>query len=195
MDLSSVANRGFRDETPEDGQGGWTDEGENDLRWMPTGDWRMNGVPFRIIDPDQNDGKSCVVLKGGMNPNAAFPESVSIPVRQRLSKLHFLHTVTWGTSSGVAFRYILHYADGVTEEVPVVQRESVADWWWLGDLPAAKVAWEGPNPVREEVRVYHAEHEVTHPKGAQAVLDRIVIVSEGGRAIPVVLAITGVYSN
>ncbi|MGC9317417.1 MAG: hypothetical protein ACP5KN_05190, partial [Armatimonadota bacterium] len=195
VDLSEVANRGLRDEVPGDGEGGWTDEGENDMRFLPPGEWRINGVPFRIIDPEENGGRACVVLRGGVQPDPPFPERVSIPVRERLSKLHFLHTVTWGQRSGEVFRYILHYTDGVTEEVPVVQGRSVANWWWLGELPEAKLAWEGPNPAHERVRIWQIEHEITHPAGAQAVLDRIEIASTAGRPIPVVLAITGAYSN
>ena len=195
VDLTAACNRSFTDETPEDGQGGWTDEGQNDMRNLPTGEWLINGVPFRILDPSANDGTSCIVLKGGMNPNATFPESVSVPIGKRLSKLHFLHTVTWGNRTGPGFRYVLHYRDGYTEEVPVEMRKNVADWWWQGDVPEAQVAWEGPNSVRDKVRLYHVTHEVGHPKGAQAVLERVEIISACKRPIPVVVALTGVYSN
>ena len=165
------------------------------MSMLPTGAWVINGVPFRIIDPAENDGRSCLVLEGGMNPNVAFPNSATVKVGKRVSRLHFLHTVTWGTGSGPAFRYVLHYKDGHTEEVEIVTGKNVADWWRLGDLPDAKVAWEGPNPVKAKVRLWHVTHEISHPKGAQATLDRIEIVSASKRAIPVVIAITGVYSN
>jgi len=195
VDLAAVANRSFTDETPADGKGGWTDEGENDMRFLPSGDWVANGVPFHLLDSAKNDGKSCLILRGGMNPNVPFPERVPIPVGQRLSRLHFLHTSTWGTTSGDAFRYVLHYKDGFTEEVPVVMGRNCADWWWLGSLPDALTAWEGPNPVREKVRLYQMTYETNHPKGAQAVLESLEVVSACHRPIPVVVAITGVYSN
>ena len=64
-----------------------------------------------------------------MNPDAPFPPSVSIPVGQRLSKLHFLHTVAWGSSRKArAFTYVLHYTDGFKEEVEVHDRVNVANW-------------------------------------------------------------------
>ncbi len=195
IDLAPVANRGFRDETPGDREGGWTDEGENDMRSLPTGEWMINKVPFRILDPEKNAGKSCIVLKGGIQADAPFPEQVSIPVSKRLSKLHFLHTVTWGEKNRAAFRYVIHYTDGFKEEVPVVNQQNIADWWLPADLPNAKLGWEGPNSVREKTRLWHAEHEITHPNGAQATIDRIEIITEGRRSIPVIVAITGVYSN
>jgi len=196
VDLTPVANRGFQDEEVGDGKGGWADEGTNDMRNLPTGDWLINDVPFRIVGPAKNNGKACIVLKGGMQPDPPVPEKVTVPVGKRLSKLHFLHTVTWGSSRpSKAFAYILHYKDGVKEEVEVHDRVHLANWWYLGKVPEAKVGWEGPNPVRAKVRLWHATHETTHPKGAQAVLDRIEIVSECKRPVPIVVAITGVYSN
>ena len=196
LDLSLACSRGFEDTEAGDGKGGWTDEGPNDLRSLPTGEWLINDVPFRIIDPAANSGKSCVVLKGGIQPDPPFPEKVTVPVGKRVSRLHFLHTVAWGGSRpGPAFRYVLHYTDGFTEEVEIRDHVHVANWWFLGEIPEAKVGWEGPNSVREKVRIWHATHEITHPKGAQAVLDRVEIVSECKRPIPVVIAITGALSN
>jgi len=62
LPLSKTANRGFRDEVAGDGVGGWTDQGGNDFRHMPVGDQMLCGVPFRILDPAKNGGKSCLVL-------------------------------------------------------------------------------------------------------------------------------------
>ena len=195
LDLGTAANRSFTDEEPGDKKGGWTDEGPNDLRFLPTGDWKVNGVPFRILDATKNQGKSCIVLKGGVHPDPPLPASVVIPVKKRLSKLHMLHTVTWGGKSNPAFTYVLHFSDGVVERMPVVCGRNVADWWWQGKLPDALTAWEGPNPAHEKVRLYQATYEIAHPKGAQATLDRVEVVSECGRPVPAVVAITGVYSN
>ena len=63
VDLAPAVNRGFADEEPDDGQGGWTDEGPNDMRNLPTGEWRLNGVPFRILGPGDHQGKSCLCGK------------------------------------------------------------------------------------------------------------------------------------
>ncbi|MBT4819278.1 MAG: hypothetical protein HN742_09345 [Lentisphaerae bacterium] len=201
VDLSTVVNRDFRDDTPEDFKGGWTDEGQNDMRNLPPGDWLVNGVPFRILDAAQNGGKSCLILKGGPK-QTPFPETTVVPLpgSTRLSKLHVLHTVTWGYGKVAtpvpSFRYVMHYEDGFKEEFKIACGREIADWWWGGrELPGAKPGWEGPNPVRAKVCVWHATHEITHPKGAQAVMDRIEIITENRRPIPVVIAITGVHSN
>jgi hypothetical protein len=197
VDLAQVVNRSFEDDKPADGKGGWTDEGRNDMRHLPPGEWLANGVPFKVIDAARNGGKGCLILSGGMHESSkALPAKASIAVGgKRLQKLHFLHTTTWGNGRGIGFKYVLTYSDGFVEEIPVVLRESIRDWWSADDLPKGKVAWIGPNEVREKVRVYQLEHQITHPKGAQAVLDTIEVVSEKVQAIPVVIAITGVLAN
>ena len=59
LDIRPVANMGFRDETEGDRMGGWTDQGDNDIRMLPTGPVRFATIPFRIVEPETNGGKSC----------------------------------------------------------------------------------------------------------------------------------------
>ncbi|MBT3381203.1 MAG: hypothetical protein HN742_37120 [Lentisphaerae bacterium] len=195
IDLAKQTNRCFTDDTAGDQKGGWTDEGQNDMRYLPLGDWVINGVPFHILDPTENRGTSCIVLKGGVDPNLPFPDKVSIPVNQRLSKIHFIHTAGWGSKNTAAFRYILHYRDGLTEEVPVVCSKNVDNWWSRKDPPGATMAWSGPGGMAPQVRVWHMTHTTNHPKGAQARLDRIEVVSEKQKPVPVVISITGSLAN
>ena len=55
-----------------------------------------------------------------MDPNQPFAVSASIPVNQRLGKVHFLHTAAWGGKNAPACRYIQHYRGGLSEEIPNV---------------------------------------------------------------------------
>jgi len=195
IDLSKQANRGFTDDTAGDQKGGWTDEGENDMRYLPLGEWVINGVPFRILDSAKNGGNSCVVLKGGVDPNLPFPVRVSAPVNHRLSKVHFLHTAAWGGKNTPTCRYILHYRGGFTEELPIVCSKNINNWWSRSDPPDAKMAWSGPGGMAAQVRVWHFTHTTNHPNGAQAWLDRIELLSEKGKPVPVIISITGSLAN
>ena len=95
--LDAAANASTVDEAPEDGRGGWTDQGSNDFRRMPLGLQSASGVPFRILDPARNNGRSCIVLQGTNRPE--FPNAVrNIRIGKRLSRLFFLHTAGWGQS-------------------------------------------------------------------------------------------------
>ena len=49
LDLTKQANRAFEDKVAGDGEGGWTDQGENSLRGMEWGVHEWAGVPFEII--------------------------------------------------------------------------------------------------------------------------------------------------
>ena len=76
IDLTSVVNRGFYDEVAGDSIGGWTDFGPSacfyDLGYgIQT--FQDGIIPFKIIDPGKNDGKSVIVLNGPGRENV-FPE-------------------------------------------------------------------------------------------------------------------------
>jgi hypothetical protein len=101
MDISKVCNMGFRDEVEEDKKGGWLDQGEKDFRSMPVGEQECHGIKFKIIDPDKNKDKSCVVLKSTVR--SYFPEKVLItPVSGKAKTICFLHTCGWGTGTAAA---------------------------------------------------------------------------------------------
>ncbi len=79
---------------------------------------------------------------------------VGIPVRQTCRRLHFLHAainarVRKGTQIGI---YLVHYADGQQQEIPIVVGKDLADWWKPPNEPkAASVeVWEGTNEASRE---------------------------------------------
>ena len=63
VDLKPYVNRGFDDDAAGDGLGGWTDQGAiNDMSCY-TDRGRVNylGIPFDIIEPNDNGGKSALL--------------------------------------------------------------------------------------------------------------------------------------
>ncbi len=134
VDLTRQVNRGFADPVAGDGLGGWTDEGpEDDLHYMPTGLLTLYGVPFRVIDPADNRGRSCVVLRAGPGPGtrtnrAEYPRSVTIPVGRRTNVFYFLVGIGWG-DPGPAATLTVHYADGQTASVLLSGGMNVLNWW------------------------------------------------------------------
>ena len=57
------------------------------------------------------------------------------------------------------------------------------------------LAWSGPGGMAPQVRVWHFTYTTNHPNGAQAWLDRIELVSEKGKPVPVIIAMTGSLAN
>ena len=77
---------------PEDGKGGWTDQGPRaDLRTLAKGKHHFQGVPFVLADT-RKDRKCCIVLSSDARPFPDnLPAEVTIPIGQVLEGLYFLH--------------------------------------------------------------------------------------------------------
>lgn len=150
--LTDVSNMGFRDEKAEDRTGGWTDQGpENDLRMFLVGRQNFAGLPFEIVDPTKNNGKSCVVLKGSARPY--FPESAEIvlktPVKGKY--LYLLHGVAWPAQKGAAVGSVqiesakAQFVDKEIMTHEVVCGRDVENFWNPVRLDNGIIAWKASN--------------------------------------------------
>ena len=198
VDLAPYANRGFSDEFDNDGKGGWFDQGENDFRMMPTGAVEAAGVAFRIIDPAENNDKSCLVLAGTDRPK--FPLSIrGIKVNRKFSRLYFLHTAAWG-GKGKAGAYRINFADGTHLDYPIEGNQNIGDWWTVAQLPAAKIGILRKNAMDHEVGTFVAEWENPKPDVEIKSIDFLSATEArgneidwlpSGTPIPVLVAVTG----
>ena len=182
IDLRRAANRGFRDDLSGDRKGGWTDFGAAaDFREIPTGKTRLQGkVPFRIVDPAANRGKSCIVLKGEKRPY--FPEKVTgIPVHAKLNSVYMLHTAMYARP-GPSVKYVFHYADGRVRNFIATTERDIPDWHRPKDRPNAVVVFRSGTKG-----LYMSEFANPLPKAEISTID---IVSFG-KSIPIIVAITG----
>ena len=126
LDISEVANMGFKDETDGDGKGGWTDQGANDMRGFAVkGEIEFLKIPFNIIDPAKNNGKSSIVLRG--QNYKSFPTRVEIPVGQKAKGIYFLHSAAW--SAGLVGTYTIVYADGSKRAIELRDGHEIFNWW------------------------------------------------------------------
>jgi len=103
---------------------------------MPVGDQTIGGVPFRIIDPSQNEGRAMVVLHSPRAPkNRTWPHEVEIAVNRAgrrvffLGNVHGWHSQDPGTGEwGAVAEYVIHYADGQTQTVPLITGRTIDEW-------------------------------------------------------------------
>lgn len=132
IDLRQFANNSFADEVEGDGIG-WTDQGPmSDMRNMPLGAQEGAGIPFTIIDPATNNGKSCITLTNG---KMKLPMAVeNIPVGRKVNSITFLHTAGFVGGNTVQAVYEFRYEDGSKASYPIVGGKNGGDWW----NPAAK---------------------------------------------------------
>lgn len=158
-DLRNVCNMGFEDDAPDNGKGGWTDSGRAyDLHPFGPGYGivKFYGVPFNIIDPAKNNGKTMITMKSGWKTGPNFPEDVKIPINKKAYALYFLHASSWGATKwgmGASRRYEVVYTDGSVERIPVIcagGHENMGNWMWKpsGGAPLLDTSSAKPVPVK-----------------------------------------------
>lgn len=210
IDLSKFANMGYYDRVENDGKGGWTDQGKNDMRFFlinHTG--KINGaddgmdvpvpdfptkvdfqrVVYQLIDPKANDGKAVISLGsekfGKKLPRQAGPFAVG----QKAEILWFLHSSGWTGPTGSAIaEYTVKYDDGTSVRIPIRMGMEVGDWHDPKAFGAATVAWTGANLFTSRVGVWTYPWKNPHP---EKTIRSITLKGGLSQAQYVLLAITG----
>ena len=187
LDLRAVANRSFGDKIAGDGEGGWTDQGENHLRHAPWGVTDCNGIPFDFIRPDQNGDRACVILRSTRQPY--LPDAVcGIEANLKARTLYFLHAGAWLQNGQEAFRYVVRYADGSSVTVPMVCGRDFLDWWIdtrkaIPPSRRCRVGW-----MNSERRGFHVARWAN--PSPEKTIDTIDVMSACTGTIPIIEAIT-----
>ena len=157
IDLRSVVNMGFRDETIGDEKGGWTDQGDNDLRNLQTGLQDIHTIPFDVIDPATNGGKSCLMLYS-KNRTYFAKEGGPVAVHAKANSLVFLQSAAWAHTVEPAANYEVRYDDGSTVKIPITVGRQIDDWWGMSPVsdPMAGVLLKvkNDNSMTGQVGIY-----------------------------------------
>ena len=188
LDLRDAATVPYGDKVADDGQGGWTDQGENCLENAPWGVTDCNGVPFDFIRPDQNGERAAVVLRSTRQP--WLPEAVrGIRADVRAEALWFLHAGAFLEPGREAFRYVVRYADGTSLALPMRGYVEFDDWWMHGPVPGGRDAMPcKPGWLNAKSRGFHVwRWENPFPEKTIATID---IESACTKTAPIVEAIT-----
>jgi thiol-disulfide isomerase/thioredoxin len=160
----------------------------NDLSRLPSGLQTFAGVTFDVRGVVQLNGGGLIDMRG-----KAYPQQVrNIAVGQKCRQLHFLHATGWSDPDGTVIGgYILKYADGSEEDVPVIYGQDVRDWWVGTDpnatLSRAKVAWAGKTPSGGDVRLYLNSRPNPKPDTEITSIDYVSTMS---RCAPFLIAVT-----
>jgi alkaline phosphatase len=170
LPLSGAANTGFSDAKPDDRQGGWTDQGGNDLRLIKPGKLTAAGVPFDVLDEAASGGKSCIVLGGPSRPY--LPAKATLPVAGAQGKnLYLLHAAAWcppakeQKMTGVLF---VDYADGTSSEQHVRFGRDVGDWASPDSYKNAARGWTAYNG-NTQVSLFVSRFAIKKPLPVKAV--------------------------
>ncbi|MDQ0288686.1 beta-galactosidase [Oligosphaera ethanolica] len=187
LNLRGIANMAFKDDIAGDELGGWFDQGSsNDFAAMPIGKHTLAGVPFDIIDPASNNGKGALLLYGKGRPY--FPKSATgVSVGGKVTALYFLHCIAWpGGDDTVVLKYVAHFADGSSSEIPIRQAVEIQDWHRKKVPRNAKIALETSN---SDVNVQLFCYKWANPHPDKELVSLDVLSTETG-SVPAVVAIT-----
>ena len=203
VDLQAAANSGLADTDgiANSGQGGWTDEGINDMLIyppIPTGVVARNGYHFQLIDPAKNSGQSVVLLKG-LVKGTNYPVSVTVKVPDVKGEyVYFIQNAAGQppaqASAYTVAQYTIHYADGTKAVIPMRNDIEIRQWWcgdWWDNTEAASwPVFMGFNfyalKWNRYIGVWATQWSNTAPDKAIA---SITLASEG-KAVPAIYAIT-----
>jgi len=148
VDIASIANRGFADETAGDNKGGWTDQGpNNDMRAFTNQSLSVNSLTFDMIDPAANKGNTVAIIAG---TSSVLPREVEVtlPPGTDAGAVNLLHASGFTPVAGTVLGdVIVYYPDGSKQRIGVTAHNDVGNWW-LDRSDRAVVAWSSENPSR-----------------------------------------------
>lgn len=159
----------------------------NNLSALPNGLLQLGGVVFDVRGVVQLAGVD--LLRAG----GRFPQQISgIRIAQVCHELHFLQAAGWRSRDGTRIgTYLIHYADGRTQAIPVIYGEDVRDWNAAADpghkLKRAVIAWGGINSEGRPVRLFKTTWDNPWPDTEIVSLD---YVSAMAASAPFLVAIT-----
>lgn len=202
VDLESAANTALEDDgTADNGKGGWSDEGINDMFIYPPverGTFSRNGYQFRIIDPADNEGRAVIMLKGERRATG-HPASVIVDVPEARGRyVYFLQNAVGQVSAPlpnyVVATYTVTYADGETREISVRDSIEIKQWWtgeWFDNSGAASwPVFMGRNLYsmkwKRFIGVWAMQWE--NPRPDEPI--KSITLNSTGKAVPVIWAVT-----
>ncbi len=145
LSLKQVANRGCADDVAGDGKGGWTDQGpDKDIRTFPFGLHAVMNIPFSVLNPAENDGKNCIILKSLHSPSGAT--GFTLPVNRICNRIALMTGAAWAEKGLHAVDVVVHFTDGRTETFPLVTGKQLWEWTDIRKhIPEGKLAYSGTN--------------------------------------------------
>ena len=142
LDLSAAMNMSLRDDVPNDGKGGWTDQGpDNDLRMLKPGTRLFNGVRFTVGEGE----KSCIMLRGRRRPDFPAKAETEIAGNVRGRRLYLLHSLAWQSGGAELGTVTVTYRDGSFDRFDLRNGRDAGNWWQPSDVPNGDVVWTGEN--------------------------------------------------
>jgi beta-galactosidase len=195
-----------------EGKAGWFGNREQDLSMLPRGRAEFADVRYHVVDYLTAPIPDCIILGGGRaHPRAIRDKDASIDgikVSRKADILYVLHTAHVARpitdrerqrmldrkrsfERPTIYRYVLHYVDGKTAEIPVVLEAHVDHWLQTAPAPleAARIGWSRPLGQDGGGRAVLYSMQAMNPR-PEVASATIAIVRNSDRATPAIVALT-----
>ena len=149
----------------------------NNLGPLPAGRQKLAGFEYDV-------GNSFILLASHMV--AHRPKEVTgIKVGRQINSLKVLHGTGWSSDyDGIEIgSFIVHYAGGTTEKIPIVYGVDVRDWWDFDQsspVDRGKIVWRGDNAASHRIkggiltlRLYELSWTNPHPERVIETIDYV----------------------
>jgi hypothetical protein len=154
-----------------------------DLGALPTGVQTLAGVRFDVRG---------IIQLSSKRSQPWFPEKVQgIRIGQKCRTLHFLHATGWMAKDGARIgSFVIHYANGQNQELPIVYGEDTREWHGRSDsvqtITHGKLAWSWPSDSLER-RLFMSSRQNPLPDLEITTVDYISAMTD---CYPFLIAIT-----
>ena len=198
VDISKQANQYRTDQ-------GWYGDKAHSFAALPGGKQTLAGVNYDIYHFTTSPVPESIMLNGNGIPGK-LPDSVTgIPVNQKADALFFLQSARIeqplsadDIKNNRKFEiadYIIHYADGKTEKVPVYESVDVDNYMQPTPtaLPGAQIAWTAAYADKTSAVAYSMQWNNPHPDDTITSID--LVYGPDRRAVPSLLAITAAQAQ
>lgn len=159
----------------------------NSLDMLPPGLLLLGDVVFDVRGVIQLSGLDL------RNAGGRFPQEINgIKIRKLCSQLHFLQAAGWHSPDGTRVgSYIIHYAGGQDQVIPIIYGEDVRDWNGSidpsADITHGVVVWSAINNANLHVRLFKTSWVNPMPENELISID---YTSAMANAAPFLIAIT-----
>ena len=192
IDISKQANA-YRDEK------GWFGDARFTFKDLPSGRQNFGGVNFDIYDFATSPVPTALMLSDRASKPAK--EIRGIPVQRKADALFFLHTMQLRDRRNdddrrrqrqfETLRYVVTYADGKTETIPVYAETDIHDYRQKTPtaIPGAQIGWTKPYAGGEFSAVAYVK-QWNNPRPDVVIESIDMLPGAQPRGIPALLAVT-----
>ncbi|MFA5204730.1 MAG: hypothetical protein WC708_10045 [Lentisphaeria bacterium] len=190
-DFSTSANMGFKDDVAGDGKGGWSDQGpDNDLALFDVEHNFFGAVPFKIIDPAKNEGKSVLTFASPKITPAINLKTATIKTNGAMARyLYILHACCWSRSveNDLVGEVSVTLRKGASiRKFPIRDKRDVGDWWYPANLPNGAVAFTQSNG-KSDVGLFLSKFKISD---SPVEVESVTFKTAGGPPVWIVVGAT-----